>query len=177
MSKHKKFLEFNGKNILFLNKEGQWWVAIKPICEALNVDPFRSIKNIKKDPILGPEWSKQAVQVSKNGNSQLRKMTCLTEKFIYGWIFSLRSDSPELIEYKKTCYELLFNHFHGTIGNRKEMLLERGEVDNEIYQIKEELKSDDRIQRLNELTQTRKSLSTELNKNDVQNMQSEMSFN
>jgi len=143
MNKHEKFLAFNGKNIVFISVEGFYWIAIKPICDALNIDADRSIKNIKIDPILAPEWSKQTIQVSKNGKKQLRNVTCIPEKFIYGWIFSLRSDSKELTEYKKTCYNLLYNHFHGTITNRKELLIERIDVDTEMHTIKRNLQEFD----------------------------------
>jgi len=164
MNKHEKFLEFNGKNIVFLNIDGVYWIALKPICEALNIDAFRSIKNVKSDPILGSEWSKQTTQVSKNGKKQLRNVTCLSEKYIYGWLFSLRSDSKELIEYKRTCYELLYNHFHGTITNRKEILLERNKIDDEIFLIKKSLKEeDDKYQELENLITKRKALSNQLN--------------
>ena len=47
-SKIKKFLEFNGKTISFLCKEGEYWVAIKPICEALGVNYNRQYQNLKK---------------------------------------------------------------------------------------------------------------------------------
>ncbi|MBW7868873.1 MAG: hypothetical protein H3C31_11160 [Brumimicrobium sp.] len=66
--KHTKFLQFNGKNIIFLNVDGTYWVAIKPICEALNVDYIRQFKNLKEGKILAPALSKQTMQVvSENG--------------------------------------------------------------------------------------------------------------
>ena len=120
MNTHQKFLQFNGKNIVFLKVDGTYWIALKPICEALEVDYVRCFKNAKNDPILGPALSKQTMQVSKNGLSQLRNVTCIPEEFVYGWIFSLKSESEQLTDYKRTCYSLLFNHFHGTITNRKE---------------------------------------------------------
>jgi len=164
MNKHEKFLEFNGKNIVFISVEGFYWIAIKPICDALNIDADRSIKNIKIDPILAPEWSKQTIQVSKNGKKQLRNVTCIPEKFIYGWIFSLRSDSKELTEYKKTCYNLLYNHFHGTITNRKELLIERIDVDTEMHTIKRNLQEfDAQYKRLETLQTKKKVLNNQLN--------------
>lgn len=164
MRQHSKFLEFNGKNIIFINVEGVYWIAIRPICEALNVNARRSIDNIKKDPILGPAGTVQYVQVENNGIIQGRKMTCIPEQYIYGWIFSLRSDSPELTEYKRTCYQLLFNHFHGTITNRKELLLERKDIDTEIHQINAALKEqDDKFKRLEQLKKEKKQLNSKLN--------------
>ena len=176
--KHEKFLEFNGNKIIFLNADGQYWIAIKPICEALGIDPYRSIKNLKNDPILGPEWSKQTTQVSKNGKMQGRNITCLPEKYIYGWIFSLRSESKQLIEYKRTCYELLYNHFHGTITNRKELLVQRNELDTQIHKLTEELKKDDeKYKQLATLKTKRKTLSTQLNSIDKELVQTPELFN
>lgn len=145
MSTHQRFLQFNGKNIIFLNVDGTYWIAINPICEALNIDASRSYKNAKKDPIIGPALAVQPVQVSKNGIKQVRNMTCIPEKYIYGWIFSLRSDSEELTQYKKTCYEILYNHFHGTITNRKELLLEKRAIETELFLKREELKNQNEI--------------------------------
>ena len=48
-----KFLEFNGKRISVLCADGTWWVAIRPICDALEVNYNRQFQNIKEDDILG----------------------------------------------------------------------------------------------------------------------------
>lgn len=117
----KKFLQFNGKNIYFKMVDGIWWVAIKPICQALKVDYERQRKNLFDDEILAQLPSEQTV-VAADG--RLRKMICLPEYFIYGWIFSIQSNSPELTAYKMKCYEILFNHFHGVITKRRALLTE-----------------------------------------------------
>lgn len=163
---------------MFLNVDGTYWIVLKPILEALNMDADRSLKTLKKDPILGPERSIQPVQVSKNGKSQVRNMTCIPEEFIYGWIFSLRSDSEELTEYKRTCYRLLYNHFHGAITNRKDLLIERRTIDEEIIELKNELRENDaKYKQLQELQNKRKTLSTQLNSIDKEIVnQTEMQF-
>ena len=48
MKKHEKFLEFNGKNIVFVNVDGTYWIALRPILDALNMAASRSLKNLKK---------------------------------------------------------------------------------------------------------------------------------
>ena len=91
-------------------------------------------------------------------------MTCIPEKFIYGWIFSLRSESEELTKYKRTCYDLLFDHFHGTITSRKELLMQRQEIDDQIHHLKKSLKEEDaKFKQLQLLQSKRKTLSTQLN--------------
>jgi len=59
-------------------------------------------------------------------------MTSLPEKWIYGWLMSVQSASPELIEYKKLCYEILNEYFHGTITGRKNLLSAKAKAQVEI---------------------------------------------
>lgn len=167
MKKHEKFLQFNGQNIVFLNADGQYWVALKPILQALNLESGRYMKRTQRDPFFSTCVDNMSIQVGKNGQIQSRIMTCLPEKYIYGWICFLNGDNPELNDYKKTCYELLYNHFHGTITSRKELLLQRNEVDTEIYKLKENLKQkDDEYKSMKRLELKRKSISAQLNNMD-----------
>lgn len=115
----KKFLNFNGTNIYFLDIDGTYWIAIKPICKALNVDYIQQFKNIKIDNILSGVLCKHTMHDASN---RLQEMTCLPEKFIYGWIFSIQSSSEELKKYKKECYEVLFDYFRGAIVKKQEIL-------------------------------------------------------
>lgn len=113
------FLEFNGKTIIYLNAAGQYWVAVKPICEALGIHYKHQHEMILKDNILG-QLSCEYRIVAADG--KLRNMVCLPEKFIYGWLFGIRSESEALRQYKLQCYEALFNHFHGIMTKRKQIL-------------------------------------------------------
>ena len=72
---NEKFLEFNGKTLLFLSIDGTYWVAIKPVCEAINVEYTRIFKNIQADPALAPRLAKQPIMVP--GDSQPRKYVCI----------------------------------------------------------------------------------------------------
>lgn len=125
----KKFLEFNGKSIHFLAVDGQYWIALKPICEALNVNWNRQFQNLKEDKNLQAAFANQQMQVP---GDQLRNYVCLPEFFVYGWIFSIQSDSEELAAYKWECYRILYEHFHGAITGRKELLSEKARLQLEI---------------------------------------------
>lgn len=172
MNKHEKFLDFNGKKVFFLNEDGQWWIAIKPICEALVVDWHRQRKNLVVDPLLGSMVRKMNVEVQgrPTGGSarsdqttqtpgeqavglQEREMLCLPEKWVYGWIFTLNPSKPtkEFLDYQRTCYGLLFEHFHGVITNRVEAIKERVLAMQEMEQVRKDLEKDPRYQRLMEL--------------------------
>ena len=114
-----KFLSFNNTNIYFIDVNGVNWIALKPICTILNIPYTRQLETIKKHQILGRAYTLQYMHDTTN---RLQKMSCLPEKFIYGWIFSIQSNSEELKKYQQECYEILYNHFHGTITKRKESL-------------------------------------------------------
>lgn len=167
MKKHEKFLEFNNNKIFFLNADGVYWIALKPILDALNLDADRYIKKTKRDAFFGTCWDTLSVQVENNGIIQGRNMVCLPEKYIYGWICILNSDSKELNAYKETCYSLLFNHFHGTITNRKELLINRDFLDTQIHDIKTSLKEqDEKYIELQKLEVERKQVNNQLNSMD-----------
>lgn len=167
MNTHQKFLQFNGKKIVFLSADGTYWIPLKPILQALNLDERRWLQKTRRDAFFRGCLLNMSIQVPENDNNQARKMTCLPEKYIYGWICFLNADNEELIKYKKTCYELLYNHFHGTITNRKELLLQRSELDKQILELKKSLKQEDeKYKSLQELQNRRKTVSTQLNSID-----------
>jgi hypothetical protein len=142
------FLQFKGKNLLFLSKTDGFYIAIKPVCEALGVDYIRQHKNLSSDPILGPALSKQTMQVP---GDQARNMVCLPERYIYGWIFSIRSESLDLVEYKRECYDILFNHFHGAMTSRGECIREKARIRAERVGLQKSLSSDINFRRFQEL--------------------------
>lgn len=166
---HQRFLEFEGTNIVFVNKEGQYWIAIKPICDVLNVNYNRQFQNLKKHHILSQLFAKQQ---TTGVDGKTYEMICLPEKYVYGWLFSINSKSEELLKYQETCYALLYDHFHGTITSRKELLLERKEVDTEIHELEEKMKEmDEKYKKLQVLKRKRKTLSTQLNTIDKELIQ------
>lgn len=134
----KKFLQFNGKNIYFTFINNQWWVAIKPICEALGVNFERQRQNISDDAFLSQLPTIQQV-VAADG--KLRKMICLPEFYLYGWLFKINSsDNPLLKDYQWKCYEILYNHFHGYMGLRNNILSKRAELQIKMAKAKLKLK-------------------------------------
>ncbi len=165
----KKFLEFNGKSIHFLAVDGQYWIALKPICEALNVDYEAQRKNLKEDKILCQLPSEQTV-VAADG--KLRKMLCLPEFFIYGWIFNIQSASEELQAYKLECYRILYEHFHGAIVGRKELLSEKAKAQVEIDRCMNTMDPDIAYQ-LQQAEKKLNQVNSELRKLDIQVIEEE----
>jgi len=172
-----KFLEFNGKRISVLCADGTWWVAIRPICEVLNVDYHAQYKNLQQDEILAQLLSKQT---TVGGDNRLREMVCLPEKYIYGWLFSIRSDSQDLKKYKLKCYELLYNHFHGTMTGRMNALSQKTETELEIIDLEEKLKAklleSEEYTRIQELKKKHKSIAKTLKDLDVELLAGQLSL-
>ena len=84
-------------------------------------------------------------------NDQGRNMVCLPEKFIYGWIFSIKSESKSLYDYKRRCYEILYDYFHGTITKRQVILKEKTQTQFEIEKLEAELREIPKYKKLVEL--------------------------
>lgn len=158
--------------MLIKKEPDSYFVALRPICDALNVVYTGQLKRIKNDVILGPALYKctmQAPSFSEKSEPvfQRREMLCLPEKYIYGWIFSINSDKEELIKYKQKCYDLLYEYFHGSITGRKDLLLKRKAIDNDIATLKEEMKEqDEKYKKLKALEANRKLVSQKLNQID-----------
>lgn len=163
MNPHQKFLQFNGKTIFFQSYDGNFWIAIKPICEVLNVNYNRQLLTLKNDDFFSQLYSLQDMVGADN---RVRKMVCLPEKYIYGWLLSLNSSSPELKSYKKECYDILYNHFHGAITGRKELLKKKVELDIELIKAENELLENPAYMKIQDLKKQQSEVSKGLKNND-----------
>ena len=172
-SQIRNFLEFNGKRIATLRRDGQWWVAVKPICEVLNVHYKAQHRAISEDKILGQLSSIQRIVAA---DKRERKMLCLPEKFVYGWLFSINSDSEQLLLYKKKCYEILFDYFHGALTGRQKILEERVDLDYKIKEKQTELEQSKVYKEIEALKLQRKKASQSLNKMDKNLGSGQISF-
>lgn len=125
--------------------------------------------------ILSQLPSKQVV-VAADG--RLREMLCLPEKYVYGWLFSINSESPELIEYQQKCYDILFQHFHGALTGRIETLTQRSETQLQILDLQEKvdmkLQAMEEYQKIKELKGLDKKLKQSLTEMDTELMEAQL---
>ena len=148
MSNQIKKIEINDRELTMTYIDNQWWVAVKPICEALGVDYSRQLRTLKEDKIFSQLWSLETIVAQ---DLKKREMACLPEKFIYGWIFSLQSESELLLKYKLVCYEVLYNHFHGVLGQRGKLLKEKTLKEIEYDEVKKSLENSEEYLKLKKL--------------------------
>lgn len=124
--------KINGIDIVTVADEnGEVFVPIKPICQAIGVDVESQIDKIESDEILGSTTVLSTV-VAADGKA--REMRSLPLKYVYGWLFTInpRNVSPEAREavarYRRECYDVLYEHFTGMArrveeANRAEIAL------------------------------------------------------
>ena len=144
-----EIVKVNGITIECPIEEGQNYVAVKPICEALGIDHSAQIRDLKEDVILG---STVVVMTTVAGDGKQREMVCIPLKFVFGWLFSINENKvkPEakehVLKYKLECYTVLFNHFFGNVKRQ----LEANEIEIKL------------LEEINELNEVKNRASSEL---------------
>jgi len=169
----KKYLDFQGKEILFTYADGRYWVAIKPICEALSVDYSRQLRTLKTAKITSQLWS---LQTTVAADGKTREMVCLPVKYIYGWIFRLNSNSELLHNFQLKCYEVLYDYFNGAIVKRQKTLSDKTVLETKIAEAEQELKNTDAYKRVEELKSKRKSFNKALKDYDSEIIKGQLSM-
>jgi len=110
-----EIVEFKSTEIYCpVDTNGNIFVAIKPICEALGVNFSGQIQRIKRDQIL----SQLCVSMHTTGrDSKQYEMACLPLQYVFGWLFSIDENAvkPEakeqVLAYKVECHNVLYEHF------------------------------------------------------------------
>ena len=172
-AKLEKFLEFNGKKLVFLANDGMYWIAIRPFCEALNVNYNRQFQNLKKNRILGQLFAEQQM-VAADG--KVRKMVSLPEFAIYGWLFQIESAAEGLEEFQWECYRVLFEHFHGAITGRKELIKQKAANSMMIDSLKNKVFATEEAQRLEKLERQQKAIDRNLRQLDHEQFDEELAL-
>ncbi len=142
-AKTRTIAKINDVRILLI-ENGDKFVPIKPICEALGIDVETQRKKIKEDSILA---STAGLRAAVGADGKEREMTCLPHMFIFGWLFTInpKNVKPEAQEavscYKLECYKALYQHFtdQSTFLEEKQAELEQKMA--ELDKIRDDFKS------------------------------------
>ena len=163
----------NGKEIVMTYNDGRWWIAVRPICEVLNVDYHQQFKNLKSDEILGDVLCNYTTRDSLN---RKQEMLCIPEKYVYGWLFSVQSKSPELRTFKLECYDVLYNHFHGAFSERKIVLKEKTLRQLRIEEIRKKVEESPEMKELRQLEYQNKLSTSQLKSLDLEFVNNQLSL-
>lgn len=149
----------NGTEIYAVNQEGEIYVPIRPICTAIGVDYSAQYIKVNSDETLG---TTVAIITTVGEDGKPRDMVCLPLKYICGWLFTINPGkvAPEaretVINYRRECYEVLYEHFTAKTrhvdevnAEEKRLLEEIQAKDQHIAQIKQSKKeAEERLARL-----------------------------
>lgn len=145
-----ELVRVNGQEISCPFENGENYVAIKPICQALGIDHKSQFDRIKNDRKLKDAYTVSVYAPDASGRDQ--QMFCIPLKYVFGWLFSIdenkvNEDNRELfIKYKDECYEVLYNHFF----NKAKKQLEANEIEIKL------------LEEINEMNETKNRLTTDL---------------
>lgn len=159
----KQNLIFNNVEIPYKIHNGKPYIAVRPLCEALNVDYKSQHKRLSNNN----RFPTETINILTD---QIREYFCLEETKIYGWLFTLESKNTEFIKYQDECYDLLYNHFKGSIIGRTELLKEKKEIQKTIKEKILLLKDNETFQDYIELKAEEMRLGKLLKENDNQTM-------
>ena len=104
-------VSFHGNNLeVFAN--GNQWVNLKPICEAIELSISSQYQKLKADE----SFEAKLIKVRTKGGMQ--DVFCIPLSKLNGWLFSINPNKvkPEvrqkLIDYKNECFDVLYQHFN-----------------------------------------------------------------
>lgn len=114
----------NGIEIAAVADEAHnYFVPVKPICEAIGVDYEGQYLKLREHEILASTICLSKI-VAADGKQ--REMVCLPLEFVYGWIFTINTKNvskdahDSVLRYQRECYDALYRHFAGSLRRRVE---------------------------------------------------------
>lgn len=155
----------NNKEISIATHGNEKYVAIKPICEAIGVDYDNQMDKINEDEILSQLTPLRGVVAADGKN---REMRVISLRYVFGWLFTINPNKvkPEIkeqiIEYKKQCYDALFD----TFTKRTTILKEKTAYQIEIDRLESNWKETEEYKQIQDLKIKQKNATQRLNSLD-----------
>ena len=110
--------KINGVEILTVDRDGEIFVPIKPICEAIGIDVDAQRNKLNADEFFN---STTAIITAVAADEKEREMYCIRIRDVYGWLATINPSkvAPEAREavtrYRRECYDVLYEHFSGSM--------------------------------------------------------------
>lgn len=109
-----ELVRFAGAELAAVRDGDRFFVAMRPIIDALGLDWPRQQQSIKDDPVLS---STVGVLPTVGADGKSREMLCLPLDYLNGWLFKINANRYKgerrelIIRYQKECYRVLAEHF------------------------------------------------------------------
>lgn len=117
MNQELQCINFYGSDLLTIERNGTFYVAMKPVCECIGVDWRSQRKKVMGHPLLN---STGVIMTTVAQDGKSRKMLMLPINYIQGWLFMIDANrvNPEikdkLLTYQKECFHVLHNYWQHT---------------------------------------------------------------
>lgn len=108
----------NGVDIVTVDRDGEVFVPIKPICEAIGIDVDAQRNKLNADEFFN---STTAIITAVAADEKEREMYCIRLRDVYGWLATINPgkvapDAREAVtRYRRECYDVLYEHFTGSM--------------------------------------------------------------
>lgn len=123
MDKQNFITQINGVDIVAVDQDGETYVPIKPVCDALGIDAKAQRAKLQEDEFFAPVG---AIITSTGSDGKHYDMYCLRLRDVYGWLATINPGkvAPEaresVIRYRRECYDVLYDHFAGKALRQQE---------------------------------------------------------
>lgn len=110
--------KINGVEIVTVDRDGEIFVPIKPVCDAIGIDAKAQRAKLQEDEFFA---STGAIITSVAADEKERDMYCIRLRDVYGWLATINPGkvAPEAREavtrYRRECYDVLYEHFTGSM--------------------------------------------------------------
>jgi hypothetical protein len=122
-------VSFLGDDLIIYDKEGNCWVGMKRVSEALDLNWRGQHEALERDPVLAQVMRVIRMTCSgKDGKNYETEVICLPLDYLNGWLFRINPNRYEgerrekLIRYQKECYQVLSRHYTGHMALKNEIL-------------------------------------------------------
>jgi len=127
-------VDFHGYPLITVNRDGEIYVALKPMIEHIGLDWEGQRQRIQRDEVLS--GCACVIKVQMPGDDQRRDVLFLPLQYLNGWLFGIDTNRilndevrRRIVEYKRECYEVLYRYWHGQEVKPKPKHRRRPETD------------------------------------------------
>lgn len=106
--------KINGVDIVTVDYQGETYVPIKPICNAIGIDPDSQRNKLNADEFFN---STTAIIAVVGADNKEREMFCIRIRDVYGWLATINPGKvapaarEAVTRYRRECYDVLYHHF------------------------------------------------------------------
>lgn len=110
--------KINGVEIVTVERDGEIFIPIKPVCDAIGIDAKAQRAKLQDDEFFA---STGAIITSVAADDKEREMYCIRLRDVYGWLATINPGkvAPEaretVVRYRRECYDVLYDYFTGSM--------------------------------------------------------------